>query len=105
MPRFTRTHEGLGPLLRLSGWASVQHGFAALLYGAAIIAGAAVEGGVVAYQVGWFLFLAPYGIIAQPIHTTILPELVEEHGSGDTDGVRRRRCAGRRTRWRCCWCR
>lgn len=83
-PRLSRTHDGLGPLLRLSGWASVQHGFAALLYGAAIIAGAAVEGGVVAYQVGWFLFLAPYGIIAQPIHTTILPELVDEHGSGDT---------------------
>lgn len=85
VPRFTRTHAGLGSMLRLSGWASVQHGFAALLYGAAIIAGAAVEGGVVAYQVGWFLFLAPYGIIAQPIHTTILPELVEEHGSGDTE--------------------
>ena len=84
VPRFGRTHEGLAPLLRLSGWASVQHGFAALLYGAAIIAGAAVEGGVVAYQVGWFLFLAPYGIIAQPIHTTILPELVEEHDAGDT---------------------
>ena len=83
VPRFTRTHEGLGPLVRLSGWASVQHAFAALLYGAAIIAGAAVQGGVVAYQVGWFLFLAPYGIIAQPIHTTILPELVEEHARDD----------------------
>lgn len=83
VPRFARTHEGLGPLVRLSGWASVQHAFAALLYGAAIIAGAAVQGGVVAYQVGWFLFLAPYGIIAQPIHTTILPELVEEHARGD----------------------
>jgi putative peptidoglycan lipid II flippase len=66
----------------MSGWASVQHAFAALLYGAAIVAGGAVEGGVVAYQVGWFLFLAPYGIIAQPIHTTILPELVDEHGAG-----------------------
>ena len=71
--------------MRLSGWASVQHAFAALLFGAAIIAGGAVEGGVVAYQVGWFFFLAPYGIIAQPIHTTILPELVAEHGAGDTD--------------------
>ena len=83
VPRFARQHEGLGALLRLSGWASVQHAFAALLYGAAIVAGASVEGGVVAYQVGWFLFLAPYGIIAQPIHTTILPELVVEHGEGD----------------------
>ncbi len=83
VPRFTRQHEGLRALLQLSAWASVQHAFAALLYGAAIIAGASVEGGVVAYQVGWFLFLAPYGIIAQPIHTTILPELVAERDGGD----------------------
>ncbi len=83
-PRFSRQHEGLRKVLGLSGWASLQHGFAALLLGAAIIAGGAVEGGVVAYQVGWFFFLAPYGIIAQPIHTTILPELVAEHQAGDT---------------------
>ena len=31
---------------------------------------------------GWFFFLAPYGIIAQPIHTAILPELVAENESG-----------------------
>lgn len=82
-PRFSRRHDGLRQVVALSGWASLQHAFAALLLGAAIIAGGAVEGGVVAYQVGWVFFLAPYGIIAQPIHTTILPELVAEHGAGD----------------------
>ncbi|MGB3410103.1 MAG: lipid II flippase MurJ [Microthrixaceae bacterium] len=80
---FSRSHEGLRRLLKLSGWASLQHGFAALLLGAAIIAGGGVEGGVVAYQVGWYFFLAPYGIIAQPIHTTILPELVADNLAGD----------------------
>ncbi len=89
VPRFTRHHERLGSLLRLSGWASVQHASAAVLLGAAIIAGSAVEGGVVAYQVGWFFFLAPYGIIAQPIHTTILPELTTEHRRGDTGAFAR----------------
>ena len=84
-PRFTRRHEGLRRLLGLSGWASLQHAFAALLFGGAIIFGGAVEGGVVAFQVGWVFFLAPYGIIAQPIHTTILPELVAEHQAGDSD--------------------
>lgn len=85
-PRFTRQHDGLRKIVGLSGWASLQHAFAALLLGAAIVAGGAVEGGVVAFQVGWVFFLAPYGIIAQPIHTTILPELVAEHRSGD-DGA------------------
>lgn len=93
VPRFGRSHPQLGSVLRLSGWASAQHGVAALLLGAAIIVGGAVEGGVVAYQVGWFFFLAPYGIIAQPIHTTILPELVTEHGAGDLDAF------GRSVRW------
>lgn len=85
---FRRTHAQLGTLLRLSGWAGVQHAFAALLLGAAIIAGGGVEGGVVAYQVGWYFFLAPYGIISQPLHTTILPELVNEHGSGNMTAFR-----------------
>ena len=85
-PRFSRHHEGLPKVVGLSGWAGLQHAVAGGLLGAAIIAGGAVEGGVVAYQVGWFFFLAPYGIVAQPIHTTILPELVREHGAGDTAG-------------------
>lgn len=93
VPRLTRTHSGLGSLLRLSGWASVQHASAAVLFGAAIVAGSAVEGGVVAYQVGWFFFLAPYGIIAQPIHTTILNELTVEHRAGDMEAF------GRSLRW------
>ncbi|MEZ5268364.1 MAG: lipid II flippase MurJ [Microthrixaceae bacterium] len=46
-----------------------------------------------AYQVGWFFFLAPYGIIAQPIHTTILPELTAEHRAGDMAAF------GRSMRW------
>jgi putative peptidoglycan lipid II flippase len=33
---------------------------------------------VVAYQVGWVNFLAPYAVLAQPIHTAILPEMVTE---------------------------
>jgi putative peptidoglycan lipid II flippase len=81
VPSFTRRHEGLPRVVSLSGWAGLQHAVAASLLGAAIVAGAAVEGGVVAYQVGWFFFLAPYGIVAQPIHTAILPELVHEHSA------------------------
>ncbi len=84
-PRWSRGHNELGRVVRLSGWATVQHGVIAVLAGAAIIAGGKVEGGVVAYQVAWFFFLAPYGIIAQPIHTAVLPELVEEHAAGRHD--------------------
>ena len=45
---------------------------------------AAVEGGVVAYQVAFVVFLAPYGIVAQPIHTAVLPRLVRRRGGRAT---------------------
>lgn len=83
LPRLRDAHADLRRLLGMSGWASVQHAGAALLLGAAIVVGGGVEGGVIAYQVGYFFFLAPYGIIAQPIHTAILPELVGEHRQGE----------------------
>jgi putative peptidoglycan lipid II flippase len=34
------------------------------------------------------VFLAPYGIVAQPIHTTVLPRLASEVQAGDWSGVR-----------------
>ena len=64
----------------------LQHTGAALLLGAAIVLGAGVEGGVVAYRVAFYLFLAPYGIFAQPIHTTVQPELAHDVDAADMNG-------------------
>ena len=82
-----------GGLLGLSGWAILQHTGAALLLGAAIVLGAGVEGGVVSYRVAFYLFLAPYGIFAQPIHTTVQPELAADAARGDYAAF------GRSLRW------
>jgi putative peptidoglycan lipid II flippase len=77
-PRLVRGDERVRSVLRHSGWGVVLHTGGGLLLGGAIVLGSAVEGGVVAYQVAWVFFLAPYAILAQPIHTAILPELVAE---------------------------
>ena len=77
-PRRPRGDPRVHTVLRHSGWGIVLHTGAGLLLGAAIVAGNGVEGGVVAYQVGWVIFLAPYAVLAQPVHTAILPELVTE---------------------------
>jgi putative peptidoglycan lipid II flippase len=74
-PRLARGDPEVNRLLRLSGWAVLQHAEIGLLLGAAIVLGNSVEGGTVAYQVAWVFFLAPYGVIAQPIHTAIHNEL------------------------------
>ncbi len=73
-------------LTRLSSWAVLQHAGIGVLLGAAIIAGNAVAGGVVAYQVAYVFFLAPYAVLAQPLHTTILPELNADAGAADGSG-------------------
>lgn len=65
-------------VLRHSGWGVALHTAGGLLLGAAIVSASGVEGAVVAYNVGWVFFLAPYAVLAQPIHTAILPELATE---------------------------
>lgn len=79
-PRLSHRDPDVRRLLGLGTWATLQHAAAALLLGAAIVVGGAVEGAVVAFQFGWFLFLAPYGVLAQPIQTAVLPELATAAG-------------------------
>jgi putative peptidoglycan lipid II flippase len=92
-PRWTPRDAGVLRLLRLSVWAVLQHTGAALLLGASILLGAAVEGGVIAYRVAFHMFLAPYGIFAQPIHATVQPELASDADRGDLAAF------GRSLRW------
>lgn len=77
-PRRLRGDTRVTEVLRHSGWGVALHTAGGLLLLAAIISCSGVEGGVVAYQVGWVFFLAPYAVLAQPLHTAILPELVTE---------------------------
>ena len=44
---------------------------------------------VVAYQLAMVVFLAPYGIVAQPIHTAVLPGLSADAAAGDRAGLHR----------------
>jgi putative peptidoglycan lipid II flippase len=88
-PRLGRGDQAVNRLLRLSGWAVLQHAQIGLLLGAAIVLGNSVEGGTVAYQVAWVFFLAPYGVIAQPIHTAIHNELSLDAARNDFDAFAR----------------
>jgi putative peptidoglycan lipid II flippase len=71
-------------VLRHSGWGVALHSAGGLLLGAAVLACSGVDGAVVAYNSAWVFFLAPYAVLAQPIHTAILPEMAREareHGT------------------------
>ena len=69
--------------LRLSAWGVLLHANAGILLGAALVVGSSIAGGVVAYQVAFVFFLAPYAVLAQPILTAFLPELVGDAERGD----------------------
>jgi putative peptidoglycan lipid II flippase len=86
-PRRLRGDPRVTAVLRHSGWGVALHTAGGLLLLAAIISCSGVEGGVVAYQVGWVFFLAPYAVVAQPIHTAILPEMVVEARDQGLDRV------------------
>jgi putative peptidoglycan lipid II flippase len=77
-PHLPRRDPEVRQLLKLSGWTVLQNAGEGLLLGAAIVLGNAVAGGVVAYQVAFVFFLAPYAVLAQPIHTAVLPELTRD---------------------------
>jgi putative peptidoglycan lipid II flippase len=78
VPRFRRPSGAVRHLLRLSGWAAFQNSMVGVLLLAAIVVGNRVEGGTVAYQVSSTFFLAPYAVLAQPIHTAIHPDLARQ---------------------------
>ena len=87
--------RNLRRLLCLSAWVALQPDVAVLL-AAALVMGNQVAGGVVAYQFCFVAFLAPYAILAQPIHTTILPELTARRRDQRHAGVRRSTAVGAR---------
>ena len=84
-PRLRRPDVELRRLLKLSTWAVLQHGGIGILLGAAIAMGNQVRGGggVVAYQFAFVAIMAPYAILAQPVQTTILPELSNDADRGN----------------------
>jgi len=74
-------------VLRLSGWAALQHSGTGILLGAALVVAGGIAGGVVAHQFAIVVFLAPYGIVAQPIHPAVLPRLSADAARGDGAGL------------------
>lgn len=82
-PRVEPADPRLRRLLHLSTWAIFQHAGIGILLGGAIVMGNRVAGGVVAYQFAFVAFMAPYAILAQPVHTTILPLLTLDAARDD----------------------
>lgn len=82
-PRIGRPDAAMRELLGHSTWAILQHGGIGILLATAMVMGNRVEGGVIAYQFAFVAIMAPYAILAMPVHTTILPDLTADAHRGD----------------------
>lgn len=87
-PRFDHRHPEVRRLARLGGWAAVQLGCTQLLLVVVLVLANGVEGGVVAYQVAFTIFLLPHAVVALPVATALYPALARGAAAADGDSFR-----------------
>lgn len=88
-PRLEMRHPEVRRVVRLGGWAGCSVAATQLLAAAVLVLANAVEGGVVAYQVAFTVFLLPYALVALPVLTALFPQLARQAGTGDQAGYAR----------------
>lgn len=84
-PRFDHRHPEVRRLVRMGGWAAAQLGSSQLLLVVVLVLANAVEGGVVAYQLAFTVFLLPHAIVALPVATALYPALAR--GAAEDSGA------------------
>ncbi|MDZ7676333.1 MAG: lipid II flippase MurJ [Acidimicrobiales bacterium] len=72
-PSLDRTDPALGRLARQGGWAALYLAMTQVFLAAVLVLANPIEGGVVAYQVGFTFFLLPYALFALPVLHTMFP--------------------------------
>jgi putative peptidoglycan lipid II flippase len=85
-PNLDRHHPEVRRLARHGAWAALFLAATQVLLVAVLVLGNRIEGGVVAYQVGFQFFLLPYALFALPVLTALFPTLARRHAVGDGAG-------------------
>ncbi len=95
-PRLDLRHPDVRRVLGLGRWAGCYVAGTQLLVAVVLIVANAVEGGVVAYQVAFTVFLVPHALLVLPVLTVLFPVLARHAGSGDAVAYARTLGAGLR---------
>ncbi|HUQ40379.1 MAG TPA: lipid II flippase MurJ [Acidimicrobiales bacterium] len=77
---------GVRQVARRAGWAAALVAAHQVLAAVTLVLANRVEGGVVAYQLGFTFFLLPFALLAHPIMTAQFPSLSARAHAGDTAG-------------------
>ena len=82
-PRLDVGHPEVRRVLRLGGWAGCYVAGTQVLAAGVLIVANAVEGGVVAYQVSFTVFLVAHALLVVPVLTALFPLLARHARSHD----------------------
>jgi putative peptidoglycan lipid II flippase len=82
-PRIDPRHPQVRRIARLGGWAAAFLAATQVLLAVVLVLANRVEGGVVAWQLAFTLFLLPHALAALPVLTTLFPTLARQHAQGD----------------------
>lgn len=85
-PRLERGSHELARFWRQGAWAAAYLALTQALLVTVLILANRVEGGVVAYQLGFTFFLLPHALVAIPVFTALFPGMARAALAGDRDG-------------------
>jgi putative peptidoglycan lipid II flippase len=87
-PRWDTQHHLVRRLARQGAWAALYLALTQALLAVVLVLANRIEGGVVAYQVAFTLFLLPHALFAVPALTALFPRLARQALSEEWDGYR-----------------
>jgi putative peptidoglycan lipid II flippase len=82
-PRFDHRHPEVRRIARRGGWAAMFLASTQVLLGVVLVLANHVEGGVVAWQLGFTVFLLPHALVSLPVLTALFPTLSRQAVAGD----------------------
>ena len=77
-PRWDPHHPGLKALGRAGLWGAAALAASQVLLATTLVLANRVEGGVVAFQIAFTMFLFPHALLAHPVLTTLYPHLAAD---------------------------
>jgi putative peptidoglycan lipid II flippase len=81
-PRFDWRHPSVRRIARLGGWAAAFLAATNVLLGVVLVLANRVEGGVVAWNLGFTIFVLPHALVAVPVLTALFPTMARQSASG-----------------------
>jgi putative peptidoglycan lipid II flippase len=85
-PHLRTDHPMVRRLARQGAWAGVYLALTQVLLAVVLVLANRIEGGVVAYQVAFTVFLLPHALFAVPALTALFPRLSRQALASDWDG-------------------